>query len=214
MNIIYFNKTGDPVSDFDIEQKYQELKNLKEITISNQLLLSRFRLGAAKKEIEPFKVILTDIDNKIKESKINSYFELYEVLNSKICSLTGNYAHRIISNKEKETLFKYSKQTIIFSKDTKPISDYDIESFYQDNKNKELIIINNDILLYRFCVGVAEKDIEPFYVIFKNDNYVKSELISSNAELTYIHQEEILNQENLFISSIWKIIANMNKEKN
>jgi hypothetical protein len=214
MNVIYFNKNGKPVSDFEIEQKYQELKNFNEITISNQLLLSRFRLGVAQKEIEPFKVILTDIDDKIRESEINSYFELYEVLNSNICCLTGKYAHRIISNKEKETLFKYSKQTIIFSNDASPISDYDIESFYQNNKNKELIIINNDILLYRFCVGVAEKDIEPFYVIFKNENYVKSELVSCNGNLTYMHHEYILNQEAFFISSIWKIIANRNKEKN
>lgn len=213
MQVIYFNNLAEITSDFDIEKKFQELKLLPEIKISNQILLTRFRLAVAQNEIKPFRVILTDLNNDIIESEIDNFFHLHEVLNSKIFSLQGNYSHKIITLK-KLTNHKYlknTKKTIIFSNKAIPVSDYDIEHFYQNNKNEEKIIISNEILLNRFRLGVAEKEIEPFYLIIK-DKSISTELIDMNGDFSNIYSEFILNQDMYLVSSIWKILGKRGKE--
>lgn len=55
-------------------------------------------------------------------------------------------------------------QTIVFRKDAKPISDYDVEKTYQLLKRHDVVEINNFLLLQRFRVGVHEKDIPNFKI--------------------------------------------------
>jgi hypothetical protein len=66
---IYFNKNAKPISDYEIENFYQENKNKKSISICNYLLLTRFRVGVKEKEIDYIKLFTIDLDNKLKISK-------------------------------------------------------------------------------------------------------------------------------------------------
>lgn len=47
-------------------------------------------------------------------------------------------------------------------KDGYPISDFDVEDFYNTNKSKSLIFTSSSLVLTRFRVGVKEGDIPPF----------------------------------------------------
>lgn len=51
---------------------------------------------------------------------------------------------------------------IIFCRDAQSVSDYLVEDFFNHHKDHEEIKINSYLLLYRFRVAVAKKEIEPF----------------------------------------------------
>ncbi len=53
---------------------------------------------------------------------------------------------------------------IVFTKDADPVSDYDIEEFYNMFKKVKEIHICNSLLLMRFRVGVARGEIENFTI--------------------------------------------------
>lgn len=53
---------------------------------------------------------------------------------------------------------------IVFTKDADPVSDYDIEEFYNMFKKMKEIHICNTLLLMRFRVGVAKGEIENFTI--------------------------------------------------
>jgi hypothetical protein len=68
MQTIVFSKDEEPVSDYLVEETYQMFKNNKIVYMSNSLLLTRFRVGVMRNEIEPFILEVTDIDGSyIKE---------------------------------------------------------------------------------------------------------------------------------------------------
>jgi len=65
-----FTNTATPVSDYDIEEAYEKLRNKEVIEISNQLLLSRFLVGVKRKEIEPFTFSIIESDGKINSIQV------------------------------------------------------------------------------------------------------------------------------------------------
>lgn len=64
LNIVEFTSNCFPISDYDIEEKFQEYKKHSIIKICNELMLHRYRVGVVKGEIEPFRLIVTDFDGK------------------------------------------------------------------------------------------------------------------------------------------------------
>lgn len=65
MQTIVFSKDEEPISDYLVEETYQMFKNNKIVHMSNSLLLTRFRVGVKRKEIEPFELEVTDIDGGV-----------------------------------------------------------------------------------------------------------------------------------------------------
>ena len=92
MKTIIFTAKANPISDFDVENAYEEMKFKDNILISNQTLLYRFRVGVKKKEIPVFKLIVEDLDGKIYEAIIskNGVFN-GNLYSSKILSLDESY---------------------------------------------------------------------------------------------------------------------------
>lgn len=74
---------------------------------------------------------------------------------------------------------------VVFKNTAKPISDFDIEKTYQRIKDIKCIEISNSTLLARFCLGVKEKEIEPFNcVVHDIDGEVYSCICEENGELS------------------------------
>jgi len=85
-------------------------------------------------------------------------------------------------------------QQIKFSKEGECVSDYDIEEFYEENKNESIVHIACDTILDRFRVGVKEKDIEPFNLtVIDIDGTIREEVISEDAMFCKIWESNILN---------------------
>ena len=63
LHIKFTNEIHSCISDYDVEKTYQSFKDIVgELSISNNLLLTRFRLGVKREEIEPFEITVVDID--------------------------------------------------------------------------------------------------------------------------------------------------------
>ncbi len=63
LHIKFTNEIDSAISDYDVEKYYHDFKDtVGELPICNSLLLTRFRLGVKRKEIEPFEITVTDID--------------------------------------------------------------------------------------------------------------------------------------------------------
>lgn len=91
MNIVEFTKNCFPVSDYDIEEKFQEYKVHNHIKICNDLMLTRYRGAVVKGEIEPFKLIIIDEDGTEHEGIIKDnvwpFMEKIKIT-EKFCDLT------------------------------------------------------------------------------------------------------------------------------
>lgn len=62
MQHIVFGKSGKLVSDYQVEETYQVLKNERVVHISNSMLLTRFRVGVHEKDIPNFKISIEGCD--------------------------------------------------------------------------------------------------------------------------------------------------------
>lgn len=60
--------------------------------------------------------------------------------------------------------------TIKFTKDADPVSDYEVEEFYQTFKNSTTLMICNNLVLQRFRVAVHEGEIEKFTLFVENED--------------------------------------------
>ena len=82
---------------------------------------------------------------------------------------------------------------IIFSKKGISVSAYQIEKFFQENKNNKVINISCEILLARFRLGVKQQEIPPFTIIVKDvDNTLIKEKCSIDGKLCKVWDTEIL----------------------
>ena len=82
---------------------------------------------------------------------------------------------------------------IVISKKGKAISLYDIEKFFQENKNKRVINIADEASLARFRLAVKNKEIEPFTITVKDiDNRLTTEKCSVNGKLCAVWYTKIL----------------------
>ena len=98
LNYVVFTKTAKPVSDFEIEQRFQELKDMHYVEISSQLLLYRFRVGVLRKEIEPFELVVVDFDGTNYSEVITESGKFNEgtIYNAKIMGLYDKYLDELI----------------------------------------------------------------------------------------------------------------------
>ena len=98
---------------------------------------------------------------------------------------------------------------INFCKEAEPVSDYEIENFFQENKNKEVIDISSMLLLYRFRVAVAKKEIEPFEIRVEDFNgKMFHDVISPDGKFNGMGRyndiwlSEILSQEENYLRAL------------
>lgn len=98
LNYVVFTKTAKPVSDFEVEQRFQELKDIPCAMISSQLLLYRFRVGVLRKEIEPFELVVVDFDGTNYSEVIteSGKFDEGTIYNAKIMGLYDKYLDELI----------------------------------------------------------------------------------------------------------------------
>ena len=61
---VIVSKKGISADVFDIEEVFNRVKNDKIINTSSEILFDRLRLAVKNKEIEPFNVIVIDLDGK------------------------------------------------------------------------------------------------------------------------------------------------------
>lgn len=96
---IIFCKEGVLCSDYDIEDRFQKIKNRKTIKISSQLLLYKFRSAVVHKEFPRFMLKIIDIDGKIYTSQTKcdhlGKFDC-DILNTKILNKYDDYLDDII----------------------------------------------------------------------------------------------------------------------
>lgn len=45
--------------------------------------------------------------------------------------------------------------TILFTNTAQPVGDFQVEKFYEENKNKRVVRIQNELVLHRFRLGVV-----------------------------------------------------------
>lgn len=82
---------------------------------------------------------------------------------------------------------------IVISKKGKTVSLYEVEKFFQENKNKQVVNIADELSLARFRLGVKQKEIKPFTIIVKDiDNTLITEVCSENGKLCKVWNTEIL----------------------
>ena len=55
--------------------------------------------------------------------------------------------------------------TMLFTSTAQPVGDFQVENFYEENKNKRVIRIQNHLVLDRFRLGVNKKEIKPFKLV-------------------------------------------------
>jgi hypothetical protein len=60
--------------------------------------------------------------------------------------------------------------TILFTSTAQPVGDFQVEKFYEENKNKRVIRIQNELVLHRFRLGVVQKEIQPFKLVTQYEN--------------------------------------------
>ena len=60
--------------------------------------------------------------------------------------------------------------TILFTSTAIPIGDFQVEKFYEENKNKRVVRIQNELVLHRFRLGVVQKEIQPFKLVTQYEN--------------------------------------------
>ena len=53
---------------------------------------------------------------------------------------------------------------IKFCKEATPVSDYEVEDFFQANKDAKVVKISSILVLYRFRTAVYKKEIKPFKI--------------------------------------------------
>lgn len=82
---------------------------------------------------------------------------------------------------------------IIFSRKGISVSIYQIEEFFQENKNNKVINISCEILLTRFRLGVKQQEILPFTLIVKDiDNTLVKEKCNVDGKLCEVWNTKIL----------------------
>jgi len=94
---IIFTPNAEPTSDYKIEEVYQDTlsKGLKELQISNYILLTRFRVGVKEGDIEELTVVMEDVDGTIvEETSTDGTF--YKLWSAKITSLFIDLSCRVI----------------------------------------------------------------------------------------------------------------------
>lgn len=86
--------------------------------------------------------------------------------------------------------------TIKFTKDADPVSDYEVEEFYQTFKNSTTLMICNNLVLRRFMVGVKVKEIPQFELeVTDIDGTVVKEICGKNGCLCDAYNTIILNMD-------------------
>ena len=97
-NYVVFTKTAKSVSDFEIEQTYQRIKDMHYVEISSQLLLYRFRVGVIRKEIQPFQLIVIDYDGEQYTEVITELgkFDIGTIYDAKIIGTYDNFLDELI----------------------------------------------------------------------------------------------------------------------
>lgn len=88
MQTIVFSKDEEAVSDYEIEETYQMFKNNKVVTISNFMLLQRFRVGVKRKEIPPFGLEVNDFDGRVVKELCGHDGELCQAHDTEILSMS------------------------------------------------------------------------------------------------------------------------------
>ena len=98
LNYVVFTKPAKPVSDFEIEETFQRIKDIHCVEISSQLLLYRFRVAVLRKEIEPFELVVVDFDvaNYSEVITEQGKFDDGIVFRAKIMSVYDNYLDELI----------------------------------------------------------------------------------------------------------------------
>lgn len=205
MKKIIFSNEANPISDFEVESAFIQLKDKELIFISNELLLNRFRLAYIKEEISLFELEVIE-DNKSIIETIKKDGSFYEIWFSPVFKQCANFSSLIIKNKEKEIQINEEDcfSTIYFTKDAKSISDFDIENEFEKVKLNKEIFISNHILLDRFRLAVSNKEIKPFKFVLEDI----SEISTNKGYLKKsFHSENILNKNAFLVGSIWKTIV-------
>ena len=84
---------------------------------------------------------------------------------------------------------------VVFTKNAKTVSDFDVEKAYQKLKDIKYVQISNQTLLMRFLVGVKRKEITPFNCIVHDlDGKIFEGIANELGELTgNCWDSEILN---------------------
>jgi hypothetical protein len=84
---------------------------------------------------------------------------------------------------------------IIFSRKGVAVSAYQIEEYFQENKNNKVINISCEVLLTRFRLGVKQQEILPFTLIVKDiDNTLVKEKCSIEGKLCEVWDTKILRR--------------------
>ena len=98
LHIKFINKIDSScISDYDVEKTYQSFKAIVgELSICNTLLLTRFRLGVKRKEIEPFEITVVDIDGTEVNEVCSINGTLCDVWATKILSQDLNMSMEIM----------------------------------------------------------------------------------------------------------------------
>ena len=98
---------------------------------------------------------------------------------------------------------------INFCKEAESVSDYEIENFFQVNKDKKVIAINSMLLLYRFRVAVAKKEIEPFEIYVEDFNgKMFHDVISPDGKFNGLGKyndiwlSDVLSQEEKYLNTL------------
>lgn len=96
MQHIVFGKSGKSVSDYQVEETYQVLKNKRVVHISNSMLLTRFRIGVKRKEIPPFILEVVDLDGRVVKESCGHEGELCQSHDTEILSMSLNMSMELM----------------------------------------------------------------------------------------------------------------------
>jgi len=94
--VITLSPDGDVVGDYNIESYYENNKGKTTLNISNSLVLTRFRVGVKLKEIDPFRLVVIDVDGSKHEEMISKDGLFCEIWNTSILQLHLNLSCKMI----------------------------------------------------------------------------------------------------------------------
>ena len=93
---------------------------------------------------------------------------------------------------------------IVISRKGKVVSLYEIEKFFQDNKNKAVINIADEVILTRFRLAVKNNEIEPFTITVKDlDGTLTTEKCTVNGKLCDVWNTKILNTQETMVMELF-----------
>ena len=121
INTITLCKDGMDANYYNVEEQFEIAKQLVNPEISSLILLSRFRLAVVKREIEPFGLVVIDVDGQEYQGYVDKSGNLVEVYLGSILNSSVFKAERMFDIEffklQEEAYLKKCKSGIVLQKE-------------------------------------------------------------------------------------------------